>query len=103
MGQGLGIQQGLAAFGGIFNDVDNVADIHHISGHLGLVGTEVGIPAAAGEPQAVQVVNVGAIATAIVEVGGVRGEKTSFHGETHEFESGDPGDLCPVSINGRLD
>ncbi len=81
--------------GGIFDNVDDVADIHHIGGQLGCVGTEVGILAAAGEPQAVQVVNVGSTVAAIIEVGGARGEKIGLYGETHGFGCSDPGDFYP--------
>jgi hypothetical protein len=85
LGQAPGVEQGLAAFGGVFNDVDDVADIHHIGGHLGLVGAKVGVPAAAGEAQALQVVNVGTVAATVVEVGGARAEKTRFDRQAQGF------------------
>ena len=85
MGEAPGLEQGLAAFGGVFDDVDGVADIHHIGGHLELVGAKVGVPAAASEPQALQVVDVGTVAAAIVEVGGARAEKTGFDRQAHGF------------------
>ena len=73
------------SFGGVFDDVDDVADIHHIRGQLGLVGAKVGVPAAAGEAQALQAVDVGTVAAAIVEVGGARAEKTGFDRQAHGF------------------
>ncbi len=43
-----GVDQRFASFGGIFDDVDDVAQVHHVGWGVRNIGPKVGIPPSAG-------------------------------------------------------
>ncbi len=57
------------------------------------------IPTGAGEAQAVDVLDVGPVAAAVVEVGGVGGEEARFNSQADGFGGGDAGDRSLVPLN----
>ena len=102
MGQTPGVDQRFPALGGVFDDVDHIAQIDHIGWGVGNIGLKVRIPAGTGETQAVDVFDVGPVAAAVVEVGGVGGEETGFDSEADGFGGGNAGDRSLVPLNLRL-
>ena len=50
LGQTPGVDQGFSSLGGVFDDVDHVAQIDHVGWGVGNIGSKVRIPTGASEP-----------------------------------------------------
>jgi hypothetical protein len=73
-----GIEQGLDAFGRVFDDVEDEAEVHHIGGLFRLVRGVDRVPAVGGVAELRDRLDIAAVAAAVVEEGFAAAELAEF-------------------------
>lgn len=85
VGEAPGVYEGGASFIGIFDDVDDVAEVDDVGGMRFGVWAIMRIPAGTGEALFVHALDVAAVTAAVIEEGAGGGEESGFECRSDGF------------------